>query len=57
VGEAIPDELPETAQDLLRALPVKALLPPHLLTTLRDAPREGPVRPEVLESLAYLARR
>ncbi|EEW25701.1 acetoin utilization protein AcuC [Rhodobacter ferrooxidans] len=56
-GEAIPEELPEAAQDLLWALPVKSPPPPHLLNTLRDAPREGPVRPEVLDSLAHLARR
>ncbi|MVX50554.1 acetoin utilization protein AcuC, partial [Rhodobacter sphaeroides] len=30
---------------------------PPLIETLRDAPREGPVRPEIRERLARLARR
>jgi acetoin utilization protein AcuC len=30
---------------------------PRLCSTLVDAPREGPVRPEIRERLAILARR
>lgn len=57
----IPDHLPEPAQGVLRALswggggrPPPA---PHLLTTLLDLPREGPVRAEVRERIARLACR
>jgi acetoin utilization protein AcuC len=43
---------------MLRALPPGRKPPaPHMLTTLRDTPREGPLRPEVAERLAALARR
>ncbi|MCA3441789.1 MAG: acetoin utilization protein AcuC [Rhodobacter sp.] len=57
-GQEIPDRLPVAAQDVLRALPQGRRPPaPHMITTLRDAPREGPVRPEVADRLAALARR
>lgn len=60
-GHEIPDRLPEAARAVLAALdwggggrPPPA---PALIETLRDAPREGPVRPEIRERLARLARR
>ncbi|MDP2080448.1 MAG: acetoin utilization protein AcuC [Pseudotabrizicola sp.] len=60
-GVEIPDQLPDPAQDILRALhwggggrPPPA---PHLLTTLLDPPREGPVRPEIRARIARLAQR
>jgi acetoin utilization protein AcuC len=59
-GEEIPDRLPPAAQAVLDALPRFKGRPepaPHMLTTLRDAPREGPLRPEVRDRLAVLARR
>lgn len=58
-GETIPDRLPAEAGEVLRALPrVKGRTPaPHLLVTLRDAPRPGPVRAEIRERLDRLARR
>ncbi len=57
-GEAIPDRLPPEAEAVLRALPQARRPPaPHMMTTLRDAPREGPVRPEVRARLAALAAR
>jgi len=57
-GQEIPDRLPVAAQDVLRALPQGRRAPaPHMMTTLRDVPREGPVRPEVADRLAALARR
>ncbi|MDH3263982.1 MAG: acetoin utilization protein AcuC, partial [Paracoccaceae bacterium] len=59
IDAEIPERLPAEAEAVLRALswsrrgaPVEALI-----TTLRDAPREGPVRPEVRERLAALGRR
>ena len=60
-GQEIPDRLPPAAQSVLGALhwggggrpPPEA----HLITTLRDPPREGPVRPEVRDRLARLAGR
>lgn len=59
-GQAVPDVLPEAAQAVLRALSWggggRALPAPDLLTTLRDAPREGAVRADLRESLAILAR-
>ncbi len=60
-GQNIPDRLPDDASAILRALswggggrpaPAEALL-----TTLADAPREGPVRGEIKDRLAILARR
>ncbi len=60
-GHEIPDRLPEAARAVLAGLdwggggrPPPA---PALIETLRDAPREGPVRPEIRERLARLARR
>ncbi len=57
-GQEIPDRLPAAAQDVLQALAQGRKPPaPHMMTTLRDVPREGPVRPEVADRLAALARR
>lgn len=59
-GEEIPDRLPPPAEAVLQALPRFPGRPepaPHMLTTLRDAPREGPLRPETRGRLALLARR
>lgn len=60
-GQALPAVLPEPAQAVLRRLswggggrPGPA---PHLITSLVDPPREGPVRPEILDRLARLAAR
>ncbi|WP_374641984.1 acetoin utilization protein AcuC [Tabrizicola sp.] len=60
-GRELPDRLPAAAAAVLAALswggggrPAPA---PALLTTLLDAPREGPVRPEIRDRLAGLARR
>lgn len=60
-GQDIPETLPSPAADILAALhwggggrPPPA---PHLLTTLLDPPREGPVRPEIRQRLARLAQR
>lgn len=58
-GIDIPDRLPPEATELLRALRwdgmtrVKQPLP-HWLTTLRDAPRPGPIRPVIRDRLAQL---
>jgi acetoin utilization protein AcuC len=59
IGAEIPDRLPPEAEAVLRALTWarRGLPDARLLVTLRDAPREGPVRPEVRERLAALARR
>jgi len=60
-GQDLPDRLPPEAQSVLAALswngggrPPPA---PEMLHTLIDAPREGPVRPEIRDRLAQLARR
>ncbi|NHB75204.1 acetoin utilization protein AcuC [Rhodobacter calidifons] len=60
-GRELPDRLPEAAQAVLRGLgwggggrPVPQ---PEMWTTLLDAPREGPVREEIRDRLAVLARR
>jgi acetoin utilization protein AcuC len=60
-GHDIPDRLPPDAAGVLAALswngggrPPPA---PHLLTTLRDPPRDGPVRAEVRDRVALLSRR
>ncbi|MDO8984781.1 acetoin utilization protein AcuC [Cypionkella sp.] len=59
-GRAVPDLLPEAAQSVLRALSWggggRALPAPALLTTLRDAPREGGIRDELRARMAVLAR-
>ena len=50
-GQPIPDRLPEQASAVLRGLEwhlARRRPPgPHLLQTLRDAPREGPVRDDI----------
>ncbi|OYW60532.1 MAG: acetoin utilization protein AcuC [Rhodobacterales bacterium 12-65-15] len=60
-GQALPDHLPPTAEAVLRGLGWNggSRPPPEeaMLTTLIDAPREGPVRAEVRDRLAVLARR
>lgn len=61
-GHAIPDRLPDTAEAVLRALTwsgnSRAKNPPdHWFTTLRDAPRPGPVRSEIRQRLAALTQR
>lgn len=60
-GHDIPDHLPDAAQDVLRALSWNGGGRPQpaeaMLTTLRDAPREGPIRAEIRDRLAVLARR
>ena len=52
-GRPFPERLPEPARDVLRGLDwhlAKRRPPaPHLFETLRDAPREGQVRDEVIE--------
>lgn len=62
VGAEIPDRLPDTAESVLRALvwhdaPKRKPVQPHWFTTLRDAPRDGDVRPEIRARLAALAAR
>jgi acetoin utilization protein AcuC len=51
-GFAIPKILPPDAEAVLRGLNYNRAAgrnpPPHWFTTLRDAPREGMVRPEIL---------
>ena len=60
-GKPIPDLLPDAAQSVLRQLGWggggRALPGEAMLTTLRDVPREGPLRPEVADRLASLAAR
>lgn len=58
-GHEIPDRLTPSAVAVQSALTWtrKGRPAPHLLTTLRDPPREGPVRAEIRERLATLARR
>ena len=61
-GQDIPDILPGAAQDVLRGLEWRRLpkgqRPPEAwLTTLRDPPRNGPVRADLTDRLAYLQRR
>ena len=61
-GQHIPERLPPAAEAVLRGIVwPKARVgldpPEHWFTTLRDAPREGEVRPEIGERLAVLARR
>ncbi len=57
-GHPIPDRLPASAETVLRGLVYNRAAgrnpPEHWFTTLRDGPREGPVRPEI-ERLAALA--
>ncbi len=60
-GVPVPDALPDAASAVLAALGWQGgTRPPpsrDLLTQLRDAPREGPVRPEIWDRLARLAAR
>jgi len=58
-GAEIPDRLPPEAEAVLRALSWARRVVPgeEMFVTLRDRPREGPVRPEIRERLALLARR
>ncbi len=60
-GRPMPDRLPPDAEAVLRGLSWGGggRPPPEaaLLTTLIDPPRDGPVRPEVRDRLAGLARR
>ena len=58
-GYAVPAVLPDAAQAVLRGLHWggggRSLPDAALLTTLADAPREGPLRPEITARLAALA--
>lgn len=60
-GQDLPDRLPPQATAVLSALSWngggRPPPDPALLTTLLDPPREGPLRPEIRERLALLARR
>lgn len=61
-GREIPDRLPPEAEAVLRALEFRGNSrgrnpPGHWFTTLRDAPRPGPVRPELAARLEHLSRR
>ena len=59
--EVAPDRLPDPAARVLAALSwnggTRPAPEPQLLTTLLDTPREGPVRAEIRDRLAQLARR
>lgn len=61
-GHEIPDRLPERAETVLRGLrwdkARRGKSPPdHWFTTLRDAPRDGPVRDQLRRDLGQLAAR
>lgn len=61
-GHEIPERLPAEAEAVLRGLvwegDRRGRTPPgHWFTTLRDAPREGPVRPEIRARIARLLER
>ncbi len=61
-GREIPDRLPPEAEEVLRGLTWANARagrnpPEHWFSTLRDAPRLGPLRREVSERIAVLARR
>jgi len=61
-GQAIPDQLPDAAQDILRSLewPGRKRFagpPVHWRATLRDAPQGGMIREEVRARIAILAAR
>ena len=60
-GQELPDRLPDAARAVVSGLSWggggRPEPEPQLLTTLIDAPREGPVRPEIRDRLAVLAQR
>ena len=59
-GREVPDDLPPDAREILAALTWSRLrgpLPEAWVASLSDPPREGPVRAEVRERIATLARR
>lgn len=60
-GRDLPDRLPDAAQSVLKGLGwnggTRPPPEPHMLHTLVDPPREGPVRPEIRDRLAVLTRR
>lgn len=60
-GRELPDRLPDPAAGVLRRLSWngghRPPPEPEMTETLLDAPREGPVRPELRDRLARLARR
>lgn len=61
-GHDIPDHLPLQAQEVLRGLtwkgPQREVHPePHWLTTLRDAPRWGPIHQDIRAAVGILAAR
>ncbi len=61
-GAEVPERLPEEAERVLRALEFpnnrRGKNPPeHWFTTLRDSPRNGPIRQELRDRLAVLAQR
>ena len=60
-GRELPDCLPDGAQAVLRGLGWggggRPAPEPEMWSTLLDAPREGPVRAEIRDRLAVLARR
>ncbi|MDX5384494.1 MAG: acetoin utilization protein AcuC [Rhodobacterales bacterium] len=61
-GQEIPDRLPPEAEDVLRGLVWRGnrrgrTPPEHWFTTLRDVPRQGPIRPEIRKDLDVLSAR
>ena len=60
-GHSVPDRLPAPAEAVLRALTwnggARPLPAEHMFTTLRDAPRNGPLRDAVRAGIATLAKR
>ncbi|SPF80327.1 acetoin utilization protein AcuC [Pseudoprimorskyibacter insulae] len=58
-GQDIPDRLPPEAEAIQRSMawPRKGRPDPVLLTTLRDAPRDGPVRDEIRSGVSALRQR
>jgi acetoin utilization protein AcuC len=60
-GRELPDQLPDDAQGVLGQLGWggggRPAPDPAMLTTLLDPPREGPVRQDIRDRLAVLARR
>lgn len=61
-GQDIPESLPPEAEAVLRALRFEGNSrgrnpPDHWFTTIRDAPRPGPLRAEVVDQVAALAAR